>query len=706
MASLGGILNIASTALQSAQTSISVVSNNVSNVNTPGYVREVANQESLVVGGAGGGVAVTSITRAADTYLQQASLSATGNAGNYGAISSYLDQAQKLFGDPSSSSTLFDQLDQVFSAFSAQAAAPSGVTQSQSVAALQTFFNQATRISQSLQTLQSQTKTQISSDVATVNDLLQKISDLNTVISQGTVSGSNVTGYQDLQSQYTDQLSKLIDIKVSQDGSATGAITIRGSDGTALTTLGRSPAVFTYDQSNGSGQLLFTPPGGQQQPYGTRLTSGELEGLLHAQNTDLPNLSQQLAEFTAGTASALNQASNAYSSTPAPASLTGKDIGIDVPSAIANFTGKTTIAIVNTQGVIQKSVAIDFTAKTLSVNGGAASSFGTASTFIASLNAALAPAGGASVSGSVLSLTAAGGNGVAVADDPTTPSQLGGKGFSQYFGLNDVITSKGASDYATGLTAGSASGFTSGALKFRVATADGTDVADVIVSPTSGQTLGQLVTQLNASSGGLGAYGSFALDSTGAIAFTARSGSNLNLGVVSDTTTWNGTGPSFTQLFGIDPSTRIYRTGNLAVNAAIVQQPGLLPNAKLNLTAAAGAIALSPGDTRGADALGQAGTAIRNFQAAGLASASTVTLSNYSAALSARIGAAASNASTSATNATAAATEAQSRRSGVEGVNLDQELISLTTYQQAYNASARLLTAAKDMYDTLLAIVR
>ena len=706
MSSLSGILNIASTALQASQTGISVVSNNVSNVNTPGYVREVANQESLVVGGAGGGVAVTSVTRAADSYLQQASLSASGDAGNYGAISNYLDQAQTLFGDPSSSSTLFDQLDQVFSAFSAQAAAPSGVTQSQSVSALQSFFNQAGQISSSLQALQTQTTTQINSDVSTVNDLLQKISDLNTVISQGTVAGSNVTGYQDLQSQYTDQLSKLIDIKVSQDGSSTGAITIRGSDGTALTTLGRSPAVFTYDQSNGSGQLLFTPPGGQQQPYGTRLTSGELEGLLHAQNTDLPNLTQQLAEFTAGTATALNQASNAYSPTPAPSTLTGKDIGIDVPSAIANFTGKTTIAIVNAQGVIQKTVAIDFSAKTLSVNGGAATSFGTASTFISSLNTALAPAGGASVSGNSLSLTAAGGNGVVVADDPTTPSQLGGKGFSQYFGLNDVVTSNGASDYATGLTAGSASGFTSGTIKFRLATADGTDVADISVTPTSGQTIGQLVTQLNATTGGLGAYGSFTLDSNGGIAFTARSGSNLNLGVVSDTTSWNGTGPSFTQLFGIDPTTRADRTGNLTVNPAIVQQPGLLPNAQLNLTAAAGSVALSPGDTRGVDALGQAGTTTRTFQAAGLAPASTVTLSNYSAALSARIGEAASNASTSATNATAASTEAQSRRSGVEGVNLDQELISLTTYQQAYNASARLLTAAKDMYDTLLAMVQ
>ena len=104
MSSLSGILNIASTALQASQTGISVVSNNVSNVNTPGYVREVANQQSLVDGGAGAGVAVTSVTRAADSYLQQASLTAAGDAGNYGAISNYLDQAQTLFGDPSSSS--------------------------------------------------------------------------------------------------------------------------------------------------------------------------------------------------------------------------------------------------------------------------------------------------------------------------------------------------------------------------------------------------------------------------------------------------------------------------------------------------------------------------------------------------------------------------------------------------------------------------
>jgi len=48
--------------------------------------------------------------------------------------------------------------------------------------------------------------------------------------------------------------------------------------------------------------------------------------------------------------------------------------------------------------------------------------------------------------------------------------------------------------------------------------------------------------------------------------------------------------------------------------------------------------------------------------------------------------------------------EAAARRSSVEGVNLDEELIQLTVYQQAFNASARLITAAKEMYDVLLSI--
>jgi len=45
--------------------------------------------------------------------------------------------------------------------------------------------------------------------------------------------------------------------------------------------------------------------------------------------------------------------------------------------------------------------------------------------------------------------------------------------------------------------------------------------------------------------------------------------------------------------------------------------------------------------------------------------------------------------------------EAINRRQSVEGVNLDEELVRLTTYQQAYTASARMIQAAKDLFDVL-----
>ena len=45
------------------------------------------------------------------------------------------------------------------------------------------------------------------------------------------------------------------------------------------------------------------------------------------------------------------------------------------------------------------------------------------------------------------------------------------------------------------------------------------------------------------------------------------------------------------------------------------------------------------------------------------------------------------------------------RRQAVEGVNLDEELVRMTTYQQAFNASARMIQAAKELFDVLTNIV-
>ena len=48
--------------------------------------------------------------------------------------------------------------------------------------------------------------------------------------------------------------------------------------------------------------------------------------------------------------------------------------------------------------------------------------------------------------------------------------------------------------------------------------------------------------------------------------------------------------------------------------------------------------------------------------------------------------------------------EANARVSSDSGVNLDEELTALTSYQQAYAAGARLLSVVDQMYKALLDI--
>jgi flagellar hook-associated protein 1 FlgK len=118
-----------------------------------------------------------------------------------------------------------------------------------------------------------------------------------------------------------------------------------------------------------------------------------------------------------------------------------------------------------------------------------------------------------------------------------------------------------------------------------------------------------------------------------------------------------------------------------------------------------GSPALAAGDGRGALALAKAGSTISSFGAAGDMRAVQMSVLSYASELSGQIGSKASAAADRKDSADAVAAEASTRRSAVEGVNLDEELVNLTTYQQAYNASARLITAAKDMYDVLLGML-
>jgi flagellar hook-associated protein 1 FlgK len=693
--SISNIMTLAQSALQAAQTQVQVTSDNVSNVNTPGYSRKVVNQQELVAAGQNNGVSVLGVQNVASQFLQQASLTASAQSGQAQAVSNTLGQAQSLFGDPTSANSFFANLNNVYAAFSTASDTPSSTLLRQSaVTSVSTFLNSAQGVANSITQLQSQASQQIGGDITTANGLLKQISQLNGVITQANLSGGDATGSQDQQNQLLTQLSSLIGVNIQP--TATGGVTVRSTDGAYLAgDLGASTLAFS--QSGAAGVLTATPPSGG--PQDIKPGGGDIGGQIQLSQVQLPQIAAQLGEYVSQAVNQLNQASNASSAVPAPTSLTGQAMGMALSTAVSGFSGKTNVAIVNGAGVIQKQVAIDFSAGNMTV-GGVTTAF-TPATFLTVLNTALGASGSASFTNGALSLSASGGNGVAIAEDPTTPSTNAGQGFSQFFGLNNMVSSSSFTRFATGLNSADPNTF-SGTITLQLSDANGAGVRQASVTMPAGGTVAGVLTALNA---GVGAYGSFSLDANGQLSFASNNNPPVTISVASDATANSAGGPTLSQMFGIGDSATAALTSSYSVSTGIAQNANTLPFAALNLSAAPGTAALATGDGTGALAMAQSGSKTLTFATVGGLSGAASTVTNYASQIAGLIGAKVANANTVQQTAEATATQAASQLSSFSGVNLDQELVNLTTYQQAYSASARLVQAAATMMDSLLQMV-
>jgi len=702
--SLSAVLSTASTGLMASQAGLRTVSDNIANVNTPGYVRKVLNQTSLVTGGTGSGVNIDGVSRVIDRYLQVASLNASSSTGRTGVVADFLDRAQGLFGNPTSQNSFFGRLDTMFAEFSALANDPSSSLQrNAAVGAVDSFFAEADRISDSLTAMRGETDVRIRSAVSRANDLLVEIARLNQQITATSVGGGDSSGAENIQAQLVNELATLIDVQ--QTPRQGGGVTLRANDGMLLA--GDAAASLAWNSSDtGAGYLSMSSAGGDGAlRFDARFTAGALIGLIETRDREIPAIQAQLAELVGKTAAELNAAHNAHSAVPAPQTLSGRNTGLDLTTAASGFTGTTTVAIVNSANVITRRVAIDFSAGTMSVDGGPTSAF-TPATFASSLNTALGAFGAASFANGALSIQAPSGSGVAIQDDATTPAQKAGQGFSQFFGLNDIVRSAGFAPFDTGLSSADAHGFTPGqTITFRISDVSGSRLREVTTTVPAGATMGDLLTALNAPGTGVSPYGSFSLDANGRMTFASTGVAGASVSVVDDSTQRGAGGPSLSSLFGIGPQAQAAAASSFGVNPTVKNDPSKLATAKLNLAAALGAPALALADGQGAFALAGVGEVQAAFAAVGGLPASMMTVSRYATEFAGTLGRRSAAAEASLASDEALAAEAENRRTSFEGVNMDEELVRLTTYQQAFNASARMIQAANELYDVLLAMI-
>lgn len=701
--SISAIFSNALTGLQASQSALATVSQNVSNANTPGYVRAEVRLTPAVVGGTGAGVSVEAITRAADRFLAAAERTARGTQGALTARADLLDRAQAIFGDPNGAQTLFTAIDDVFSTLQAAAQDPAASAgRRNTVAAIQDLLGEFARAAEAIEALRLEADQRLGETVAEANGLLQRISGLNVEVTLSRQSGGDATSAENARDQLIDELSALIDIRITPNND--GTVDLRTTNGALL--VGNGAATLSYNEFatpfGPAGTIVINaglPTEGQFDPS---VGNGRIAGLIAARDVDLPGLGDALASLAAETADALNEAHQATAGNPPATSLAGRQTGLLATDSL-NFTGTAVIGVLDVDGQLVRRVTIDFDAGQIVTENPAdtrafTNSIGNLAT---RLNEALqlAPTQGTATFVNGV-LTVSGGVGIVVGDDAADPSAREGRSFAHFFGLNDLVRAPAPLFYEAGLAAGDTHGLT-GALSFEITDANGRVILERSVAAT-GTTWADYVAALNDGTTGIGQYATASMNSEGRLIITPRTGYMSE--VTADATLRGSTGVSASALFGLTRSTTATRALGLGVHSAIAAQSNKLGLGLPDLTATIGSRIIEGGDARGAAALIAARDATRSFSASGALAAQTTTLSLYASRLAGEAGRAADQVARAQEGAAAVFTSANERRAQTEGVSLDDELIRMTQFQQSYAASSRLIQAAREMFDILVSL--
>ncbi len=701
--SINAIINNSLTGLFTNQAALRTTSSNIANINTPGYARQVVQQEAIVNGTSIGGVKISAIVRVIDKFLVKSVRDADADFARFEVEDKFHSRIQALLGRPDQNNSLSGRIDEVFSALSEMALNPlSSILKEGTLSTINQFGEEIGSLGTQIQNMRTDASNQIAEIVDRINSLTDRIGRLNPLIVKETLTGGEPGALMEKRAQSISELSKLIDLNIIDTGN--NNVQVATSSGIAL--VGATRSVLEY---NPPGIVTSSTPfplitvnlldniTGVPRPSNVsldgQLVSGELKGLLIMRDRDLPEISLQLGSLASGFADELNRIHNMNSTVPAPNALTGINTGALLTDN-HNFTGEAVFAVTDATGALVAKVNIDF-----GVTGP------TLGNVITAVNAGLGGAGTLALTNGVMSLTAAAGtDGASISQVAGNESSRAGRGFSHFFSMNNLVEAKSASHFETGIVGTDSHGFTAGGvLELELNDSDGVKVSEFSLT-IAGASYNDILTSLN--SGSLSGFVTFSFSSTGELISTPKAGvGEMKLHVKSDNTSRGATNVPVSTFFGIGEPFRMDAAVDLKVTKVIDDDPERLAMARLDQTAIVGGVALSVGDQTGALALRDMENGTHSFAKAGGLGAVTVTLAQYSANLLADLGLRAALAKDNLEDNQILSEELNRKSSDISGVNLDEELGNMVIFQNAYSASARLLNTAKEMFDTILRIV-
>ena len=366
---LSSALASAMSGLRANQAALSIVSSNVANAQTPGYVSQTPNQIEVTTADFGSTVITTGISRELDTYVQGQLRTETGGSGYADQMANILKQLQNVYGTPGGSGTLETALNNFTTALQAlSTSAGSQSAQTVAVASAQSLAQQLNITTSGIQSLRSNVEQDIGTSAQQANAAMTQIAGINTKLQGLSPNDPSAATLMDQRDQAINTLSKLVDVRVVTDGSnqanvfTTTGIQLVGAGLASQFTFasaGTLTATSLYDSNpakSGVGALSIKLPNGSSidAVANNVISSGQIAADLKLRDQTLVQAQNQVDQLAAAMASALSDKTAAGTAVAGPPAGFDVDISGEAPGNTINlsYTDKTTntqrqITIVN-----------------------------------------------------------------------------------------------------------------------------------------------------------------------------------------------------------------------------------------------------------------------------------------------------------------------------------------------------------------------
>jgi flagellar hook-associated protein 1 len=308
MTNLLGVLSVGTSALLAQQRAINVTGNNIANVNTPGYSRQVLNLQTGTptespIGTVAFGVNATDVERVYDRFLGVQLDTETSGLGRWQAQQGMLDRVEVVF-DESGGYGLNQALTEFWNGWQDLSMNPSGTVERTVLAGdAQNLADAIRGKTADLEQIRKDIDTALTGGVADVNRLTTQIADLNRKIASIETTGGTANDYRDTRDQSLKELSEIITISSYEDSQ--GQTVVSTGSGRTLVESGNTWALTTRVNAQGRAQIVWPDAAGGSD-ITAEISGGRMGGWLQARDVKIDAYQTRLDDLAQGLITAVN----------------------------------------------------------------------------------------------------------------------------------------------------------------------------------------------------------------------------------------------------------------------------------------------------------------------------------------------------------------------------------------------------------------